>query len=195
MVVVIVLAYLQLKPKEVTTPSPSGQTTTINNQNGNDYRPNPNTSSVDSNLVTKSTWGISFIKSPTWNITTNTTDKVVVSQVVQDGNDGNTITLTSISGNSVTDSDAKFGNITYYYDENSKAWMVKLPDEQYGGSMSPTIAKPAFYTTSGLPVFNGTGRWGTYIIPLSSTTFLKLNISGGGLTQPLIDLTKTVKKI
>ena len=144
------------------------------------------------NKVVKTDWGISFIGPTGWEKSFNTNQITLLQEGVSAG-DG--ITIDYISGNKITDTDAKFGNVTYYYSDSSQAWIVESPDEQNGGTLPPTTATPALHTTSGLPVFLGTHRWATYIIPLSHTTFLKLNIGGGGNTQPLTELVKTIQKI
>jgi hypothetical protein len=108
---------------------------------------------------------------------------------------GDVITIQYITGNTITDTDAKFGNITYYYDATQHAWMVINPDEANGGSLPPAPVSPLSYNANRLLVLKGTGRWKTDIIPLSQTTFLKINISGGGLIPPLDDLAATVQKI
>lgn len=109
---------------------------------------------------------------------------------------GDTITMQYISGNSITDTDAKFGPVTYYFDARTQQWMRSSPDESGNQpGLIVTIASPIAYTGSGLAIFRGTGRWLTYIIPLSHTTFLKLNISGSGNTEPLRSLVQTIKKI
>ena len=51
------------------------------------------------------------------------------------------------------------------------------------------------YVSNNVPVFQATGRWATYVIPLSSTNFLKLNIGGSGQRQPLFDLLKTIRLV
>lgn len=104
------------------------------------------------------------------------------------------INIDYVSGNSITTTDSKFGQITYFYDNNTKMWMKT--DDQEGENITPNLtpvkAIPEFYTKNGLPVFRGTGRWLTYVVPLSHTTFLKLNITGSGQTQPLTELVKTI---
>ena len=151
-----------------------------------------NSSQQPTNKVVKTDWGISFIGPTGWEKSFNTNQITLLQEGVSAG-DG--ITIDYISGNKITDTDAKFGNVTYYYSDSSQAWIVESPDEQNGGTLPPTTATPALHTTSGLPVFLGTHRWATYIIPLSHTTFLKLNIGGGGNTQPLTELVKTIQKI
>lgn len=182
---------LVAKDKEVPDDqtAPIGQTQTNQNPNGPDYQPN-NTVPVNYNLITKNEWGITFEKGANWNVSSNTSAKTVLS-----GTGGqDIITIDYVTGNSITDGDAKFGNITFSYDNTNQRWMVSEPDEANGGQVSPHPATPVM-TIEGLPVFRGTGRWLTYVIPLSHTTFIKLNISGGGLTQPLTDLVRTIKKI
>jgi hypothetical protein len=102
-----------------------------------------------------------------------------------------TIIITKHLGQRVEDSDAKFGKVAYYYNEDKKQWM-KDADTDYESGISP--AEPRFYTVSGLPVFPGVGRWATRIIALSTDKFLIINITGSGWTRILDPLTKTVAK-
>ena len=144
------------------------------------------------NLISKTNWGINFTKGPSWNVTSNTSDKIILTQ--QDpGSVGDTIIITNVFSSTITDTDAKFGNVTYYYDSNTTKFMKSQLDEATNtGQPIITPAVATMYTGSGLPVFLGTGRWKTYIIPISHTQFLKLNIGGGGFSQPLTDLVKTI---
>jgi hypothetical protein len=142
------------------------------------------------NIITKNDWGVSFTKTSDWDIVTNTSSEVSLKQNagqwVED-----IIKINYVSGQSITDTDAKFGNITYYYNGSSNQWM-KTTNEN--GAVT-SIATTSSYTVDGFPVFPGTGRWKTYIIPTSHTTFIKLNIGGSGYSQPLTDLVQTIKKI
>jgi len=176
----------ETEPANPTTPKPRPVTTTP--------APTTNTPVANPNLITKSAWSISLVKPSGWDITSNTTNEVILTQDTGEYA-GDIMTVSYISGNSITDTDNKFGNITYYYNGNNQSWMVELPDEQNGGMEAATVATPISYTADGLPVFNGTRRWKTYIVPLSHTTFVKLNITGGGFIQPLTDLLATLKKI
>jgi len=106
---------------------------------------------------------------------------------------GDTITISYITGNKITDFDSKFGSITYYYDFNSEQWMQFRISEMTGQNKSG-LAEIEMQVNN-LPVFLGTGRWLTYIIPLSHTEFLKLNISRSGETEPLKNIIRTVKPI
>ena len=159
----------------------------------NDYSDNSFTikSAVDTNIITKKDWGVVFNKTADWEVSTNTNDRVWLQQLIPDGD---TMIIDYITGNSITDTDAKFADITYYYDSNSQKWMVNKPNERDGGTL-PAVEAITVLTANDLLVFPGTGRWQTAIIPLSHTTFLKINIKGGGFTQPLDDLIKTIKKI
>ncbi len=146
---------------------------------------------TSTNTINKSEWGISFTKPTGWKLATNTTNNITLQEPVSDGD---RIKIDYTTGDRITDNDAKFGPITYYFDTTSQSWMVIKPDEQNGGTFPPTVATPEMYTNSGLPVFRGTGRWATYIIPLSHSTFLKLNIGGSGNSKPLKALAETIKK-
>lgn len=152
---------------------------------------NPIVPPTSKNLITKNTWGVSLMKSSDWNITTNTESALVLSTA------DDIITVTHVTGSSITDSDAKFGPITYSYSNANNAWMVEMPDEQASGmhTKPSTVATVVAYTQGGLPIFNGTGRWKTYIVPTSHTTFLKFTITGSGNTQPLTTLLQTLQSL
>lgn len=146
-----------------------------------------NNSSTNSDLIVK--WDISFNKGSTWS-TQGNTDSQIVLEETSGINKGDKITITQITSNSITDEDAKFGTVTYQYNlpiispYNPNAW-VKIKE----GNMMAT--KPEFYQEK-LPVFLGTGRWLTYIIPLAPYSILKFNINGSGNTQALTELVKTI---
>jgi hypothetical protein len=72
--------------------------------------------------------------------------------------------------------------------------MAERPVEFNEPHTMTTEAVPLFYVGGDIPVFKATGRWLTYVIPLSHTIFLEFNITGGGYTQPLTDLVKTIIK-
>jgi hypothetical protein len=154
------------------------------------------TNTIDENTITKSDWGVSFAKTSDWNITGNAASEVKLTEA--SGEDaGDTMTIDYVSGQNIMDTDAKFGTITFSYDETKQIWVETDNEEGEGVSphTTPVAATTTIYTTDNLPVFTGTGRWLTYIIPISHTTFLKLNITGSGSTQALEDLVKTLKKI
>ncbi|MBU1015450.1 hypothetical protein KKI17_03425 [Patescibacteria group bacterium] len=150
------------------------------------------------NTIVKTEWGVSFTKSAEWEITSNTSEKIELKQVSGEWI-GDRMDITFLTGISITTDDAKFGSITYYYDEDSQRWMKRGSALEYEtGSDSSIPATPyAGYpsTEDGLPVFPGTTRWATFIIPLSHTTFLKLHITGSGSTQSLEDMLRTVRTL
>jgi hypothetical protein len=200
-IVIVLLGYIAFKPKDTatvaslpSTQTPTGQTTTINNPNGTDYQPGKTTNKpADPNLVTKSDWGVSLTKASGWALTSNTSGKVLLTEVSQPGDE---ISVDYVSGTTITDTDSKFGSITYLYDSTKQMWMETDNEEGEGVSPHPTPVQAiaVMYTADGLPVFKGTARWETFIVPLSHTTFLRLNIGGSGYSQPLNDLVKTIKK-
>lgn len=105
-----------------------------------------------------------------------------------------TLNVIGISGPEARNADAKFGSVTYYYDQKSALWMMKtnrLADSP-DGKMITKRATPLFYTASGHPVFAGTERWKTNIVALSATEFVVVNISGSGFTKILDPFTKTI---
>lgn len=104
------------------------------------------------------------------------------------------IEIIKYSGQRVEDSDAKFGRVAYYYDENTKQWMGDYNTDFYAGI---ELVEPIFYTIPGyspvgFPVFEGVGRWKTNIVGLSNEKFLIINISGSGFTVELDPFTKTI---
>jgi len=98
----------------------------------------------------------------------------------------------------VTDTDAKFGEVTYFYSEEE--WLKSGYISNRTGGVFPTAPiKPSLYTADNLPVVTGTTRWLTYFIlpldPLISDTTYKLNITGTGNTTALNSLVKTFRII
>ncbi len=102
---------------------------------------------------------------------------------------GNSIDVTIQAGNKVTTTDNKFGEVSYFYDNSAGGWMTIGND----GITKPASA--SYYTVSGLPVFMGTNRWKTTIVPLSTTKFLVIHITGSGWTAVVDPLTKTVLNV
>ncbi|MDB5254907.1 MAG: hypothetical protein JWL92_283 [Candidatus Nomurabacteria bacterium] len=146
--------------------------------------------------VVKTPWGVSFYKGTTWNITTTTNSEVILTQTTGEWK-GDTITIDYVPATSVTSEDAKFGNISYSYDESKQGFIStsNISGEKSTTATGPVPAIVVAHTADNLPVFPGTKRWLTYIVPLSHTTFLKLNITGSGNTDALKELIKTVKKV
>ncbi len=184
-IIIAVIAFLLLKPK-TTVPTDTSNVSTV-----------PGTSADTTpkgDPVSK--WNISFYKGTTWNITTNTNNLIVLTQTSGEWK-GDIITLEYVSGPSVTSEDSKFGNITYSYDEVKQSFVStsNISGEHVTTSTGPVPAVIAAYTADNMPAFPGTKRWLTYIVPLSHTSFLKLNITGSGNTDALKELIKTVKKV
>jgi hypothetical protein len=155
-----------------------------------------NSATISSNLIKQTDCGVSFSKTSEWSVVSNTSNEIKL-DIPDDTHTGFAgIDIKCVLGNSITDTDAKFGNITYYYDSSSQKWMVSKPNERDGGTLPAVVATPEF-TVNGLSVFRGTGRWLTYIIPTSSSSILSLREGDteGGLTQSLTNLVKTLKKL
>lgn len=151
----------------------------------------------DSNTITKNNWGVSFTKSSDWNVTSNTNEQINLGQVSGEWT-GDKIDISYVSDTNITTTDAKFGSVTYYYDTTNQQWMKIGQSEKTGDTESPVPATTYTeypYTADNFPVFVGTNRWLTLIVPLSHTTFLRLHVTGSGQTQPLRDLLRTVRKI
>jgi|GEM_PF-5309655 len=188
--------YVQLTPgvyKVYTTPwgkRSNAVAFTITQPVGVDASPSPS-------LIQSSEWGVQFKKETDWDITEQSRDAVVLKK--RSGFDsGDRITVTFSSGTAMTDTDAKFGPVTYFYaatGPNGANWYRKRGDEMTGDTETVTLATPAAYTADGMLAFLGTSRWKTYIVPLSKTHFMKINITGSGKTDALDVLLKTVKKI
>lgn len=149
------------------------------------------------NTIIKTEWGVSFSKPSNWDITNNTSGVVELKQTSGEWV-GDTIDISYITGANITTTDAKFGSVTYYWDEGGQKWM-KIGQSDRTGEMESTFPATNYteypYMANLFPVFVGTNRWLTLIVPLSHTTFLKLHITGSGQTQPLKDILGTIKKI
>ena len=151
------------------------------------------TSTSDGNLIKLTGCGVSFSKTSNWNVISNTSNETKLDILPNDYTGFSGIDIKCVLGNSITDTDAKFGNITYFYDSNTQKWMVNAPDEQNGGTL-PAVAATPLFTVNGWPVFHGTGRWLTYIIPISQSSILYFNEGDteGGSTQSLKNLVNTL---
>ena len=152
---------------------------------------------VDDNEIRFANCGVSISKTSDWSVISNTSNETVLDIPSTDhiiGTSG--INIKCVLGNSITDTDAKFGNITYYYDSITQKWMVNAPDERDGGTLPAVVATPLF-TVNGWPVFRGTSRWLSYIIPISPSSILYFHEGDteGGYTQTLTNLVKTLKKL
>ncbi|GEM_PF-2921768 len=149
---------------------------------------------LGSDLISKNNWGVSFMRASDWRTTVDTDNQVVLQQVSGQWK-GDKIKIDYFSGERIFDESTKFGDVTYWYDSNQQKWMTRL-DEVHGqnGTEKPAnLEAVRNFLKVNFLVFSGTGRSVTYIIPLSHTTFLKLNISGSGNPQALTDLVKTIK--
>jgi hypothetical protein len=153
-------------------------------------------SSSTADTVQRNDWGLVFAKGSDWNVIENGADRIVL-EGTSDQSNGDKITASYVPSNSITDVDAKFGNVTYFYDSAKQQWMAE--GNGYFGkgfienvATSAIVAVPKFYVDMH-PVFIGTGRWETFIIPISETSFLKLNITGSGYAKPLDEIVSTLK--
>lgn len=164
----------------------------LGNSTQNNPQPAVNTQNSP-NLVARSDWGISLEKPSGWNIITTTDNQITIKQDLPDGA-GDVMTVDYVTGDSITDTDAKFGNITFFYDSTRQTWMKSYLDEQSNTQLITEVATPEMIV-DGLSVFKGTGRWLTYVIPLSHTNFIKINITGSGNLNPLNNLLSTIKTI
>ena len=151
---------------------------------------------ADSNLIVKNDWGVYFTKCSNWRIISNTSNKITLTQTTGESS-GDLISIDYVLSDSITDNDAKFGSITYFYDKKKNAWMEtdNMEGENIYAHSTPVLAEDIAILADGFPVFKGTYRWKTITISLSHTTFLKCNITGGGLTDALLLITGTIRKI
>ena len=153
---------------------------------------------IDDNLLKLPNCGVSLSKTSEWSVVSNTGNEIKL-DIPGDTHTGFAgIDIKCVLSNTITDTDAKFGNVTYFYDAGKKAWMETDNKEGEGITPNsiPVIAVPLF-TVDGLPVFRGTGRWLTYIVPISQSSILYLHEGDteGGYTQTLTNLVKTLKKL
>ena len=133
--------------------------------------------------------GYSFYYPTTWALT-ETEDGLKLEHI---GADDDYITITEVSGDSVTNKDTKFGDITYYFSTKSGKWVFETNnDMSQATGQGSGIATPLFTTLSDAPVFSGTERWKTNIVALTQETFIVINMSGSGYTKPLEPFTKMV---
>ncbi len=163
----------------------------------------PVATAVSGNMVTIKDWGVSFEKPASFQVVAKIPyGEGITSSVNQiflcNESCGDLITIDYIQDSKVTTMDAKFGDTTYYYDSATQQWMqAAQTSDKEPGAISPQgpVTWIVMNTDSGLPVFGSTGRWKTYVVALSPAKILRFNITGGGITQPLTDLVKTLKKI
>jgi hypothetical protein len=138
-------------------------------------------------LVEKPEWGISFPLPIGWNVTNDVDSQIVLTQ----HSSGDRITLDYTESQSYTDIDAKRGQVTYTFNDVSGKW-IAVENTYTDGGMVSNEAKPVLMINKIIPVFVGSSRWKTYIVPLSHTQFLKINITGSGQTTPLDEFIKTI---
>ncbi len=138
-------------------------------------------------VVKKPSWGISFPLLNGWNVTNDVDSQVILTQV----STGDRIILDYTVSNSYTDISAKFGQITYTFNDVSKKWIV-IENTYTDGGQNSREAKPVSMIQNIIPIFIGVSRWKTYIIALSNNQFLKVNITGSGQTVPLDEFIKTI---
>jgi hypothetical protein len=131
--------------------------------------------------------GFSFTYPATWGLATSTGD-IKLTNLGPDGSDF--ITIKRAMGDSVTDTDSKFGDTMLRFDATTSQWMITQPDQNE--NEVERVATPDLMTDTGLPAFRSTGRWATYIVALSHTKFLIVNISGDGWTGGLDPFVKTI---
>jgi hypothetical protein len=168
------------------------------------------------NKITRNDWGVSFLRGNDWDVTTNSEKDGVVLTKMSGEDRGDRITISHFSTSTITDTDSKFGSVTYFYDKSAEVWMKAGHLSEMTGQnipSAPAVSEDGpeaggLYSLDGFPIFLGTSRWRTYIIPLSNSlivklsddktavnSILKLNITGSGSAAALDDLVRTVKKV
>jgi hypothetical protein len=146
---------------------------------------------ADKTATFKSSFGYSFTYPKGWMVSEKG-NKVLV-QDNDPEHKADPVTITQVTGSSVTTQSGKFGLVTYWYDTDSKQWMSSgLLNGTGGYSVKPGAVTPIFMTTSGLPVLKGSSSWKTDIVPLGTNKFLIIDSPGSGRTEILDPLVKTV---
>jgi hypothetical protein len=141
-------------------------------------------------------FGFAFDYPQSWDVQVEGNGNTTVKNLGDD-NQG-TITVQKISNRKITNTDSMIGSVTYFFDTVTSSWMVTdSRDNPATGEKGPRTfeALPQDSTSTGLPIFLGTGRWKTVIIPLAEEKFLLINIIGDKDTTPLTPLSHTVRKI
>jgi len=159
---------------------------------------NTSNSTTDINLIKQTACGVSLSKTSNWSVVSNTSNETKLDIIPNPYTGFSGIDIKCVLGNTITDTDNKFGKITYFYDSSSQKWMVNSPDEQGIGMQTlPAVVAIPESTVSGFPVFRGTKRWLSYIIPISQSSILYLSEGDteGGSTQSLTNLVNTLKKL
>ena len=173
---------------------------------------------IDSNLIVKRNWGVSFTKYSDCIVTVNTSKELIITHkkscidfncVKYDdcGSTDNEIYIKYILGDTIFDFSVNFGGVAYYYDKNKNVWMEidemhldnNIVDDIIVCDPTTGLTRKADVTNitkDGLIIFDGRKRRASFIIPLSYSKFLRLNIQGGdGGSLPLDDLLETIRKI
>lgn len=149
---------------------------------------------ADRKTYTDSSFGFSFTYPTTWTLGSQVIGNYGDTLVLKQPN-GDSISVAKVSGSQVKDVDAKFGDVTYYFDTGRNSWMANWNTDSIDGPMvGLKTATSTYYTDSGLPVFNGLTRWGTAIVPLSHDKFLVITVTGGGDSSTLAPFVKSITK-
>jgi hypothetical protein len=82
-----------------------------------------------------------------------------------------------------------FGPVTYFFNTPQSTWMKVTGEESAGVPVATTTADVSVDTMGGLPMFSGTSRFDTTIVPLNTQNFLV--VSDGG-TVNATALAKTI---
>lgn len=136
-------------------------------------------------LVSKPNWGVNFTAAANWKVQPLLGLNAPLTLVKETGEDaGDIISVSFVQSSTVTNTDAKFGTIVYMYDYAKNAWTYKQ-DTDTRVVPDFIIATPLRNTANNLPVFAGTQRWATRIVPLSDKQVLVFNVTGSGYVPAL----------
>ena len=204
-ILLIVVGGIYIYSNKTTTPTPTTTTTTI-----------ASTTTLTTSLMvsgmqeyTDAHFGFSFWYPNGWQVTTVTNPPfgaqiqngtIVRKLSVGNASDTWAIVIEEVNSPTRTITDTggagPFGPVTYYFDTSSSIWMTVTGKLAAGVPFATTTANVSINTIGGLPMFSGTSRFDTTIIPISTSAsdgnFLV--ISDGG-TVNATALAKTVTAV
>lgn len=198
LILLIVGVYFSKKPNDqvtlnnqtATTTNSSSTTTPTSTQNTPAYTITAVQISQGTSTIVKDNWGIVVTKDNDWKTLTNDDNQMVLEHIA--GHIGDRITISYIKGYDITDTDPKFGSVKFYWDNGTNKWMMNVTKAN-GATKTGENAKVVLYRNP--PVFLGISSYRTYIIPLSHTAFVKLNVVGSGDTSELDNIVNSLTVI
>lgn len=180
------------------------QNSQTNNQAATSTSSSTNPVSTKPFLISKTSWGASFMYEQGWVVQPEGTEDKVILKKVGGENDGDTMDINFVRASTVTNTDAKFGTITYTYDAQNRIWLVSgeadilyinVPAEDRDKPVEPHAATAFRTTKSGLPIYPGVMRWKTEIIPIAPDRIIVAHVTGSGYTKDLETLVDTITLI